>query len=84
MYDKEMLGMFGNVRKGMYDFAAPGSGRDRVGRDRRFPPHGWTVCRYIRYISCRTTTRHFSPRLTVSCSPITVTIRQLEVMLKYW
>jgi len=43
MYDKGMHGMFG-----MYDFAAAGSGRDRVGRDRRFPPHGRTVCRYIR------------------------------------
>lgn len=30
MYDKGMHGMFGNVRKGMYDFAAAGSGRDRV------------------------------------------------------
>jgi hypothetical protein len=49
MYDKGMHGMFG-----MYDFAAAGSGRDRVGRDRRFPPHGRTVCRYIRYISRHT------------------------------
>jgi hypothetical protein len=37
MYDKGMHGMFG-----MYDFAAAGSGRDRVRRDRRFPPHGRT------------------------------------------
>ncbi len=49
MYDKGMHGMFG-----MYDFAAAGSGRDRVRRDRRFPPHGRTVCRYIRYISRHT------------------------------
>jgi hypothetical protein len=44
MYDKGMHGMFG-----MYDFAAAGSGRGRVGRDRRFPPHGRTVCRYIHF-----------------------------------
>ena len=49
MYDKGMHGMFG-----MYDFAAAGSGRDRVGRDRRFPTHGRTVCRYMRYISRHT------------------------------
>lgn len=65
MYDKGMHGMFG-----MYDFAAAGSGRDRVGRDRRFPTHGRTVTQSADTCDTFHATR-ISPMTHVTmCSPI--------------